>query len=52
MVCRGEPRESLPFAVYYALFVELPHFLMERRMLLGIKERAERAVAGRTRQSR
>jgi hypothetical protein len=23
--------------------VELPHFIMERRMLLGIKERAERA---------
>jgi hypothetical protein len=51
VVCRGEPRESLPFAVYYTLFVELPHFLMERRMLLGIKERAERAAAARTPQS-
>ena len=28
----------------YAAFVELPHFVMERRMLLGIKERAERAA--------
>jgi hypothetical protein len=28
-------------------FLEIPHFLMERRMLLGIKERAERqAQAG------
>jgi hypothetical protein len=51
VVCRGEPHESLPFAAYYSLFVELPHFLMERRMLLGIKERAERAPAGRTPQS-
>jgi hypothetical protein len=51
VVCRGEPRESLRFAVYYALFVELPQFLMERWMLLGIKRRAERAAAGRTLQS-
>jgi hypothetical protein len=51
VVCRGEPHESLPFAVYYTLFVELPHFLMERRMLLGIKERAERATGWRTPQS-
>jgi hypothetical protein len=27
----------------YALLVEIPHFVMERRMMLGIKERAERA---------
>ena len=27
----------------YACFVELPHFVMERRMLLGLKARAERA---------
>jgi hypothetical protein len=25
----------------YALFIELPHFVMERKMLLGIKQRAE-----------
>jgi hypothetical protein len=27
----------------YLLTVEIPHFIMERKMLLGIKERAERA---------
>ncbi len=27
--------------VFYVLLVELPHFVMERRMLLGIKRRAE-----------
>ena len=32
-------------ALTYGLLMELPHFLMERRMLLGIKERAE-ASAG------
>jgi hypothetical protein len=51
VVCRGERPESFPFAVYYTLFIELPHFLMERRMLLGIKQRAERATAGRAPQS-
>lgn len=29
-------------AVFYVLLIELPHFIMERKMLLGIKERAER----------
>jgi hypothetical protein len=47
VVCRGVAHRSLPFAVYYTLFVELPHFLMERRMLLGIKERAEQLAACR-----
>ena len=28
-------------AAAYELLMEIPHFLMERRMLLGIKERAE-----------
>jgi hypothetical protein len=28
----------------YAVFIELPHFIMERRMLRGIKERAERST--------
>jgi hypothetical protein len=27
--------------LYYLLGIEIPHFIMERRMLLGIKERAE-----------
>jgi hypothetical protein len=31
------------FSLAYSLLLELPHFLMERKMLLGIKERAERA---------
>jgi hypothetical protein len=42
IICRGEPHESPFYAAYYVALVELPHFLMERRMLLGIKERAER----------
>ena len=28
-------------AASYAVLMEIPHFLMERRMLLGIKQRAE-----------
>lgn len=35
------PRAS---AAFYAALVELPHFVMERRMLLGIKQRAEGAA--------
>jgi hypothetical protein len=31
--------------LYYLLTIEVPHFIMERRMLKGIKERAERAEA-------
>ena len=42
VVCRGEPHISALYTAYYVSFIELPHFLMERRMLLGIKERAER----------
>jgi hypothetical protein len=30
-------------ALYYLLTIEIPHFIMERRMLKGIKERVERA---------
>jgi hypothetical protein len=30
-------------ALAYVLFLEIPHFIMQRKMLLGIKERAERA---------
>jgi hypothetical protein len=33
-------------AVGWGLLLEFPHFIMERRMLKGIKERAERARAG------
>jgi hypothetical protein len=28
-------------AVAYGLLMEIPHFVMERRMLLGLKQRAE-----------
>jgi hypothetical protein len=34
-------------AVTYGLVMEIPHFLMERRMLLGIKQRAERSARQR-----
>ena len=34
-------------ALSYGLLVEIPHFVMERKMLLGLKERAERAWARR-----
>ncbi len=46
LLARGRaPREPLKMA--YATLLEIPHFVMERRMLLGIKERAERrAQAG------
>jgi hypothetical protein len=37
----GAPRGAATAA--YAALMEIPHFLMERRMLLGIKERAERS---------
>jgi len=33
--------------VFHYLFMERQHFIMERRMLKGIKERAERAQAMR-----
>jgi hypothetical protein len=32
----------------YGLLIEIPHFVMERKMLLGIKERAERSAAPAT----
>ena len=35
------PRGATSLA--YGILLELPHFIMERKMLLGIKERAERA---------
>ncbi|HSQ67230.1 MAG TPA: hypothetical protein VLM85_28640 [Polyangiaceae bacterium] len=38
----GDPREHPGFAVF-GLFWEPAHFVMERKMLVGIKERAERA---------
>jgi hypothetical protein len=31
-------------ALSYALLLEIPHFVMQRKMLLGIKQRAERTT--------
>jgi hypothetical protein len=31
-------------SVFYALVVEIPHFVMERKMLLGIRQRAENSA--------
>jgi hypothetical protein len=43
----GRPR--YPIKAFYTLLLEFPHFVMERGMLKGIKERAERrVVAGRS----
>jgi hypothetical protein len=44
LLARSRVPRGLP-ALAYATFVELPHFIMERKMLLGIKARAERAHA-------
>lgn len=40
LIARGSVPRGAAAASYVAL-MEIPHFLMERRMLLGIKERAE-----------
>jgi hypothetical protein len=40
LIARGGVQRGVG-AVAYALLMEIPHFLMERRMLLGIKARAE-----------
>ena len=41
LIARGRYRLGL-VSVAYGLLLEIPHFVMERKMLLGIKERAER----------
>ena len=43
LIGRGHYQPGAPGRAYAAL-LEIPHFIMERRMLLGIKERAERDV--------
>ena len=45
LIARTRVPRGLP-SIAYATFVELPHFVMERKMLLGIKERAERRRNG------
>jgi hypothetical protein len=50
LFARGRiPRGRL--SVLYAALLEIPHFIMERKMLLGIKDRAERTRPGSTRQT-
>ena len=39
---RGAGKPNVALAPFGLLVVEPAHFIMERRMLLGIKERAER----------
>src|SRR5581483_9649054 len=43
LIARARQPRGWP-AVAYLLTLEIPHFIMERRMLLGLKERAERAA--------
>ena len=45
LYARSRKRRNAVGAFYVAL-IELPHFIMERKMLLGIKQRAELARAG------
>ena len=40
LIARGGVRRGIGAAAY-GMLMEIPHFLMERRMLLGIKQRAE-----------
>jgi hypothetical protein len=42
LFARSRVPRGLP-SIAYAIFMELPHFVMERKMLLGIKQRAEAA---------
>jgi hypothetical protein len=44
LLARSRVPRGLP-SLGYAVFVELPHFIMERKMLLGIKQRAAGAPA-------
>ena len=46
LIARSRTPRGLP-ALAYAVFVEIPHFIMERKMLLGIKQRAEALAGGR-----
>jgi hypothetical protein len=43
VILRSRVPRRLGVLLYYLLTFEIPHFIMERRMLRGIKERAERA---------
>lgn len=41
LIARGRVPRGIA-SIAYGILLELPHFVMERKMLLGIKERAER----------
>jgi hypothetical protein len=47
LFARSRVPRGLP-SLLYAIFIELPHFIMERKMLLGIKRRAERRSSSPT----
>jgi hypothetical protein len=42
LLARMRVPRGLP-SLAYAMFIELPHFIMERKMLLSIKQRGEQA---------
>jgi hypothetical protein len=44
LLARGHHKPGLA-GLWDLLLIEIPHFVMERRMLLGLKERAERAAS-------
>ena len=43
VIIRSRVPQRLDVLLYYLLTFEIPHFVMERRMLQGIKQRAEQA---------
>ena len=45
LLARGVPASGMG-RLYNVLLMEIPHFVMERKMLLGIKERAEQHGSG------
>jgi hypothetical protein len=45
LLVRGRTSRTPALLAYSVLLLEIPHFIMERKMLLGIKARAERARA-------
>ena len=47
VILRSRTPKRLGMLLYYLLTIEIPHFIMERRMLKGLKERAEQTREGR-----
>src|SRR5215207_5380308 len=48
VIIRSRVPRRLSVLLYYLLTFEIPHFIMERKMLLGIKERADSGQTTRT----